>query len=75
MHFNVSGLILFVAAVGLGPFPGVLAIAIHSIGMLGKLFSEACESAVGGVWQAMVKYVFGYEAAMSTCSIAAFQLK
>ena len=29
--------LIFVSAVGLGPFPGTLAIAIHSIGMLGKL--------------------------------------
>ena len=45
--------LLFVAAVGLGAFPGVLAIAIHSIGMLGKLFAEECESADPGVWEAM----------------------
>ncbi len=45
--------LLFVAAVGLGPFPGVLAIAIHSIGMLGKLFAEQCESAEWGVWEAL----------------------
>ena len=45
--------LLFVAAVGLGAFPGVLAIAIHSIGMLGKLFAEECESVSGGVWEAM----------------------
>jgi phosphonate transport system permease protein len=36
--------IIFVLMVGAGPFPGVLAIAIHGIGMLGKLFSEAIES-------------------------------
>ena len=35
--------LIFVAAVGLGPFPGTLAIAIHSIGMLGKLYAEAIE--------------------------------
>lgn len=35
--------LLFVAAVGLGPFPGTLAIAIHSIGMLGKLYAESIE--------------------------------
>ena len=45
--------LLFVSAVGLGAFPGVLAIAIHSIGMLGKLFAEECESVYGGVWEAM----------------------
>ena len=36
--------IIFVFMVGTGPFPGVLAIALHGIGMLGKLFSEAIES-------------------------------
>ncbi|TCS64284.1 phosphonate ABC transporter, permease protein PhnE [Varunaivibrio sulfuroxidans] len=35
--------LLFVAAVGLGPFPGALAISIHSVGMLGRLFSEVIE--------------------------------
>jgi len=45
--------LLFVSAVGLGAFPGVLAIAIHSIGMLGKLFAEECEDVYGGVWEAM----------------------
>jgi phosphonate transport system permease protein len=35
--------LIFVAAVGLGPFAGVLALAVHSIGTLGKLFSEAVE--------------------------------
>lgn len=45
--------LLFVGAVGLGAFPGVLAIAIHSIGMLGKLFAEECESVDPGIWEAM----------------------
>ncbi|HJH27969.1 MAG TPA: phosphonate ABC transporter, permease protein PhnE [Methanophagales archaeon] len=35
--------LIFVSAVGLGPFPGTLALAIHSIGMLGKLYAEAIE--------------------------------
>src|SRR5208283_1723214 len=34
---------LFTAHVGLGPFPGALAISVHSIGMLGRLFSEVIE--------------------------------
>jgi len=45
--------LLFMTALGLGPLPGVLAIAIHSIGMLGKLFAEECETVDGGVWEAM----------------------
>jgi phosphonate transport system permease protein len=35
---------LFIVAVGLGPFAGVLALAIHTTGTLAKLFSEAVES-------------------------------
>lgn len=36
--------LVFVVAVGLGPFPGVLALAAHSTGILGKLYSELFES-------------------------------
>lgn len=35
--------ILFVAAVGFGALPGVLALGFHSVGMVGKFFSEAIE--------------------------------
>jgi phosphonate transport system permease protein len=35
--------LLFVTAVGLGPFTGALAISVHSIGMLGRLFAEVIE--------------------------------
>lgn len=35
---------LFITAVGLGPFAGVLALFIHTMGILAKLFSEAVES-------------------------------
>lgn len=35
---------LFVVAVGLGPFAGVLALFIHTTGILSKLFSEAVEA-------------------------------
>ncbi len=35
---------IFVAAVGLGPFAGVMAIAVNTGGVLGKLFAEAVES-------------------------------
>jgi phosphonate transport system permease protein len=37
--------LIFVMAFGLGPVAGVLAIAIHSTGALGKLFSEIVENA------------------------------
>lgn len=36
--------VLFVVAVGLGPFAGVLAIFVHTTGILAKLFSEAVEA-------------------------------
>jgi phosphonate transport system permease protein len=36
--------LIFVAAVGLGPFGGVLALAIGSIGFMGKLYAEAIEA-------------------------------
>jgi phosphonate transport system permease protein len=35
---------LFVVAVGLGPFAGVLALFVHTTGILSKLFSEAVEA-------------------------------
>ncbi|GAB1857659.1 phosphonate ABC transporter, permease protein PhnE [Flavobacteriaceae bacterium MHTCC 0001] len=36
-------ILLLVAALGLGPFPGVVALAIGCLGMLGRLFSDAIE--------------------------------
>lgn len=36
--------LLFVVAVGLGPFAGVLALWVHTTGILAKLFSEAVET-------------------------------
>ncbi len=43
---SVPGLlwgVIFVAAVGFGPLPGILALATHSTGMLGKFFAETIE--------------------------------
>jgi phosphonate transport system permease protein len=58
--------IVFVVIVGLGPFPGVIAITMHTVAALGKLFSEVIEGidpgpleairAVGGNWAQMVRY-------------------
>ena len=77
--------LLFVAAVGLGAFPGVLAIAIHSTGMLGKLFAEECETADRGVWEAMdsaganwlqrVRYAIWPQTAPQICSLTLFRLE
>ena len=58
--------LIFVFAVGIGPLAGVLAIAIHTAGALGKLFSEVNENAsmrpvegvrgVGGNWFEEMRY-------------------
>jgi phosphonate transport system permease protein len=58
--------LIFVFAFGLGPFPGVLAISIHSAGSLGKLFSEVNENidlkpieglyASGANWLQTIRY-------------------
>ena len=44
--------LIFVAAIGLGPFAGVLALAIHGAGMLGKFFAEAIEDIDDGPLEA-----------------------
>ena len=56
----------FVVAFGLGPVPGVLAIAIHTLGALGKQFAEAVENidmkpfdgitATGATWIEAVRF-------------------
>jgi phosphonate transport system permease protein len=58
--------LIFVASFGLGAIPGVLAIAIHTTGALGKLFAEVVENidmkpvegvaATGGSWFAQVRF-------------------
>ncbi|NLZ18562.1 MAG: phosphonate ABC transporter, permease protein PhnE [Desulfobulbaceae bacterium] len=40
--------LLFVSAVGLGPMPGILALAVHTSGVLIKLFSEGIETVEQG---------------------------
>ena len=65
---TVPGLVfalIFVFAFGLGPFAGVLAIAIHTAGSLGKLFAEVNENidprpvegvrAAGGTWAMIMR--------------------
>ena len=39
---------LLLIAAGLGPFPGTLALALHTTGVLGRLFAEAIENAPDG---------------------------
>jgi phosphonate transport system permease protein len=58
--------LFFVAIVGLGPFPGVMALALGSIGMLGKLFADSIEevdpkplesmAAIGATKVQMIRY-------------------
>lgn len=45
--------LVFVSTVGLGPFPGVLAVFVHSTGMLGKFYAEAFENARRGPVEAL----------------------
>jgi len=45
--------LIFVAAVGLGPFAGVLAIALHATGMLAKFCAEEIEGVDRGPVEAM----------------------
>ena len=39
---------LLLIAAGLGPFPGTLALALHTSGVLGRLFAESIENAAPG---------------------------
>ncbi len=58
--------LVFVVAFGLGPLPGVMAIALHTGGTLGKLFTEVVESidmkplegvaSSGGHWLSQVRF-------------------
>lgn len=45
--------IIFVVWVGLGPFAGTMALAVHSIAALGKVFSESIESIEPGPIEAV----------------------
>jgi phosphonate transport system permease protein len=45
--------LIFVSAVGLGPFPGILALALHNAGMLGKFYAEAIEAVDPGPVEAL----------------------
>lgn len=46
--------LVLVPTVGLGPFPGVMALLIHNLGVLGKMISELIESAPAGPQEAVV---------------------
>ena len=57
--------LVFVAAVGLGPFAGMLGVALHSAGSIGKLWSEALEAADLGPVEAAL-YVWEFSIRAST---------
>ena len=58
--------LMFVIAFGLGPMAGVLAVAIHTLGALGKLFAEVVEnidmkpvegvSSTGASWHVAMRF-------------------
>jgi phosphonate transport system permease protein len=56
--------LIFIVAFGLGPLPGVMAIAIHTIGALGKLFSEVNENASLKPVEGVISTGAGWHAAM-----------
>ena len=45
--------LILVWTFGVGPLAGILAIMLHTVGTLGKLFAEAAENASPGPWEAM----------------------
>ncbi|ULL15253.1 phosphonate ABC transporter, permease protein PhnE [Paenibacillus sp. H1-7] len=45
--------LIFIVAVGMGPFPGILAICTHAAGMLIKVFAQSIEEVDEGVIEAL----------------------
>jgi phosphonate transport system permease protein len=45
--------LIFVVAIGLGPLAGIMAIAIHSLGMLIKVYAESIEEVEPGIIEAL----------------------
>jgi phosphonate transport system permease protein len=77
--------LIFVFAFGIGALPGVLAIAVHSAGALGKLFSEANENlderalegvtATGNSWFAVMRYAVLPQVLPNYASYALFRFE
>jgi len=75
--------LFFVAVFGPGPLAGTLAIAFHSIGFLGRLFSEALEvssagpvealGAAGAPWPSIVVYGYWPQVAPAFWALALFR--
>jgi phosphonate transport system permease protein len=72
--------LIFVVAFSLGPLPGILALAIHSAGALGKLFAEVVENidmkpvdgvvATGGNWLHKIRFAVLPQVASNFASYA-----
>jgi phosphonate transport system permease protein len=72
--------LIFVVAFSLGPLPGILALAIHSAGALGKLFAEVVENidmkpvegvvAAGGNWFHKIRFAVLPQVASNFASYA-----
>jgi len=72
--------LIFVVAFSLGPLPGILALAIHTTGALGKLFAEVVENvdmkpvdgvlATGGTWLHKVRFAVLPQVASNFASYA-----
>lgn len=45
--------LIFIVAVGMGPFPGILALAFNSIGMLVKVYAQSIEELDEGIFEGM----------------------
>lgn len=78
-------ILLLVAALGLGPFPGVVALAIGCLGMLGRLYADAIEevnpktieavASVGASKMQIIQYVILPEVLPSVISNTLFRLE
>jgi len=72
--------LIFVVAFSLGPLPGILALAIHTTGALGKLFAEVVENidmkpvdgviSTGGTWLHIVRFAVLPQVASNFASYA-----
>ena len=77
--------IIFVNIVGLGPFAGMLAITIHTVAALGKLFSEVVEGidpgpieaihATGASWLQLVRYAVAPQIVVPFTSFTIYRLE
>src|SRR5699024_10243922 len=45
--------LIFIVAVGMGPFPGILALAFNSLGMLIKVFSQSIDELDEGIFEGL----------------------